>query len=120
MTEAVNKYGGSYLPEFYSDWVEDRRRQLELDFLDIASQYADITIRRDQPSKALTSLRNALNIDPYRDDLNERYLEVLLELGRRSDVISHFRAYRKMLEDDLGLQPAEKVVDLYSKAMGLE
>jgi LuxR family maltose regulon positive regulatory protein len=118
LTEAVNLYKGRFLPEFFSDWIGERRRELEYTYLDVAAEHADEALLRDQPQRALDSLRFALGFDPYRDDLNERYLRALLRLGRRSDVITHYRDYRRLLKEDLGLEPAEAVAEIFERASG--
>lgn len=115
LTEAVNLYNGKFLPEFFSDWASDRRRELEFLYLDVAAQHADEALLRDQPERAVRSLRVALAVDPYRDDLNEKYLRVLSRLDRRSDVLAHFQEYQRLLEEDLGLSPSEPIKAIYER-----
>ncbi|TFH32760.1 MAG: hypothetical protein E4G99_12360, partial [Anaerolineales bacterium] len=115
LTEAINSYGGSYLPEFDSEWVLDRRRLLELRYLDLLAQHAQEALIRNQPARALNTLRNALEIDPLRDDTNRQYLEVLGRLGRRSDVVEHYQRYMRLLSSELGLDPPEEIRSLYAR-----
>lgn len=115
LTEAINSYGGPYLPEFGSNWVSERRRALELRFIDLVATYADEALLRDQPLRAISTLREALKIDPTRDDLNLRILEALGRLGRRSEIVSHYERYVRQLADELGLDPSESVRDAYTR-----
>ncbi len=48
LTEAINSYGGPLLPEFSSDWVLERRRTLELRYLDLLAQNAQEAMMRTQ------------------------------------------------------------------------
>jgi LuxR family maltose regulon positive regulatory protein len=118
LTEAINSYGGIFMPEFTSDWVMDRRRSLELRFLELLIDHADEALIRNQPSRALASLRHALSINPYRDDINLRYLETLGLLERRSEIVAHYQQYIQLLSTELGLDPPESVRDLYSRLIG--
>lgn len=115
LTEAINSYGGPLLPEFSSDWVLEKRRTLELRYLDLLAQNAQEAMMRDQPARALQTLRQALEIDPYRDDTNMHYLEALGRLGRRSEVVEHYQRYIHLLSDELGLDPPDAVRELYTR-----
>ncbi len=118
LTEAINSYAGPYMPEFSSNWIIDRRRLLEMRYLDLAAHYADEALLRDQPTRAVNALRVALKMDPYRDDLNLRILEVLGRLGRRSEIVAHYQRYVRLLSDELGLDPPEVVRDTYTRLIG--
>ena len=118
LTEAINSYNGSYLPEFNSEWVLEKRRQLELRYLDLLAQHAQEALIRNQPAKALSTLRDAIEIDPLRDDTNRQYLEVLGRLGRRSDVVDHYQRYIRLLSSELGLDPPEEIRSLYARLIG--
>jgi two-component SAPR family response regulator len=118
LTAALNSYGGQFLPDFASDWVLERRRRLELTYLDLLATHADEAMGRDQPLKALATLRQALEIDPLRDDTNRRFLEALGRLGRRSELVVHYQRYVRLLSEELGLDPPESVRELYSRLIG--
>jgi len=115
LTEAINSYNGPFLPEFDSEWSVERRRELELRYLDLLGQHAQEALVRDQPGRALRTLRQALELDPLRDDTNLRYLEALGRLGRRTELVEHYQEYTRMLSRELGLDPPESVRELYSR-----
>ncbi len=118
LTEAISSYGGSFLPEISSEWVIERRRELELYYLDLLTLHANEALVRDQPTRALRTLRQALDIDPYRDDTNLHFLEALGRLGRRSEAIDHYQRYVRLLADELSLDPPEEIRDLYTRLIG--
>ena len=70
---------------------------------------------RDQPHRALQTLRQALEIDPYRDDTNYQLLEALGRLGRRREVVEHYQRFIQLLAEDLGLDPSEEIRNLYTR-----
>jgi two-component SAPR family response regulator len=114
-TEAIRQYQGPFLLESESDWVVERRRYLEMVYLDLVSQHADEALMRDQPLRAVQLLQDALVVDPYRDDLNLRYILLLGRLNRRSEIVSHYQRYVTLLSSDLGLDPSEEVRDAYAR-----
>jgi ATP/maltotriose-dependent transcriptional regulator MalT/DNA-binding SARP family transcriptional activator len=115
LTEAVNSYAGEFLPELASDWAVDRRRELEIQYLEVLSAFGEEALTRDQPQPAVEHIRRGLAIDPYRDDLNAQYMEALGRLGRRSEVVTHYQRYTNLLESELGLDPPREVRDLYAR-----
>ena len=115
LTEAVNLYGGQFLPEFDSEWVDERRRSLELRYLDLLASYSEEALVRGQASEAIGLLREALTLDPLRDDTNRFYLEALGTLGRRSEIVTHYQEYVRALGEELGLDPPEDVREFYDR-----
>jgi len=118
ITEAINSYGGEFLTEFTTEWVVERRRGLGFSFLELLTTHAEEALVRNQPLRALGSLRRALALDPYRDDINLRYLETLGLLERRSEIVAHYQQYVQLLSNELGLDPPESVRVLYSRLIG--
>ncbi|MEK7683104.1 MAG: BTAD domain-containing putative transcriptional regulator, partial [Chloroflexota bacterium] len=115
LTEAVRTYGGEFHPELDKAWVDERRRSLELRYLDILASYSEEALVRDRPSEAVNLLREALSLDPLRDDTNRFYLEALGRLGRRSEIVAHYQEYVRLLSQELGLDPPEDLRDLYDR-----
>ncbi|MFQ5943177.1 MAG: BTAD domain-containing putative transcriptional regulator [Anaerolineales bacterium] len=115
LTEAVNLYGGEFLPELDSEWIDERRRSLELRYLDLLENLSEEALLQGQPSNVVALLRDALRIDPLRDEANRYYLEALGRLGRRSEIVAHYQEYVRLLADELGLDPSEEVRELYDR-----
>jgi LuxR family maltose regulon positive regulatory protein len=115
LTEAVNTYTGEFAPEIGSEWAQERRRELEVHFLEVLSAYGEEALGRDQPQRAVDHIRRGLAIDPYRDDLNAQYMEALGRLGRRSEVVVHYQRYTNLLGTELGLDPPREVRELYTR-----
>jgi len=115
LTEAINSYGGQFLVEFSQDWVLERRRDLEMRYLDLLAAHAEEALIRDQPQRAVATLRQALQIDPLRDDTNLHFMEALGRLGRRSELVDHYQSYMQLLSVELGLDPPEEVRRMYAR-----
>ncbi len=64
LTEAVNLYSGEFLPEFDSEWIDERRRSLELRYLDLLASLSEESLLQGQPANVVGLLRKALSIDP--------------------------------------------------------
>jgi DNA-binding SARP family transcriptional activator len=118
LTEAVNAYSGPYLPEFTTDWVIENRRTLERRLLHLLTLHSEEALVHGEPLRAVESVRLALTIEPLRDDLNLRYIELLGRLQRRSEAVAHYQRYRRMLSEELGLDPPPAVREAYDRLIG--
>lgn len=117
LTEAISLYPGPYLVDVASDWAEQRRRNLESRYLDLVSSQADEAITRNDPARAVLRVREALLLDPLRDDLNMKLLQLLALQGRRSELVAHYRRYVSLLSTELGLDPSREISNLYSSLL---
>ncbi len=86
--------------------------------MDLLANHAEEAMVRNQPANAVGSLRRALDIDPYRDDINRQFIESLARLDRRSEIVAHYQRYIRLLADDLGIDPPDSIRALYSKLIG--
>jgi DNA-binding SARP family transcriptional activator len=118
LSEAIHACHGPFLPEFSADWVVERRRELEARFLQLLTAHAEEAVARGQPNQAVDSFRQAMQIDPLREDLNLRYLELLSRLDRRTEAIGHYQRYVQLLSNELGLDPSPALRELYKRLLG--
>ncbi|MCX6069661.1 MAG: BTAD domain-containing putative transcriptional regulator, partial [Chloroflexi bacterium] len=115
LTEAVNSYGGAFLPESDSAWVMLRRRQLQSRYIDLLVAGAEESLTRDQVARAAQLLREAVEHEPLRDDLHEQLMRALHRMGRRNEIVELYQRYVHALSEDLGLDPPDQLRDLYTR-----
>ncbi|MEX2030116.1 MAG: BTAD domain-containing putative transcriptional regulator [Anaerolineales bacterium] len=115
LTEAAGLYGGEFLVGDGSNWARARRGSLDATFTRIAEAYAEEAVQRGNRPSAIEVLRRALDVDPYNDNLNLKYLELLGGMGRRTDVVSHYARYVRLLGDELGLEPPATLREAYDR-----
>jgi ATP/maltotriose-dependent transcriptional regulator MalT/DNA-binding SARP family transcriptional activator len=115
LTEAVNSYGGAFLPESDSAWVMLRRRQLQSRYIDLLIAGAEESLTRDQVARAAQLLREAVAHEPLRDDLHEQLMRALHRMGRRNEIVELYQRYVRALSEDLGLDPPDQLRDLYTR-----
>ncbi|MCC6190989.1 MAG: tetratricopeptide repeat protein [Anaerolineales bacterium] len=106
---------GDYLPEVDTDWANSRRQKLQALHVQILAEYADELLRYTRYSEARQVLERVLEHEPLRDDLHGRMLICLAALGRRHEVVDHYRRYREGLRSELGLDPPAEIRQLYAR-----
>ncbi len=115
LSTASALYRGDYLPELDTDWASERRRTLKDLHIKVLSEYADELLRFTRYGEARTTLARALLDEPLRDDLHGRMLMCLAAMGRRYEVVDHYRRYRELLRSELGLDPPGEIRQLYAR-----
>lgn len=115
LTQAVEAYGGPFLPEYHSDWVLDRRRALEADYLELLLDHSEAAAAKGQRRAATGSLEQALAVEPMREDINLRYLQLLRQQGRISEAVRHYHSLVHQLSDELGVDPSAELRRLYEE-----
>jgi LuxR family maltose regulon positive regulatory protein len=93
LERAEEVYTGTFLTEFYTEWVEDRRRELEHAYLGILSLLADLQAEKGNIDKAVTLLEKLLSIDPYQEDAYCRIMRLHLERKNRSLALLVYQKY---------------------------
>lgn len=120
--EAVALYKGDFLCDFYLpdsaafeewtlSWREDFRRRT-LDALDALSNRA---IRQGDLDDGVQFARRQIEIDNLREPAHYQLMQALAMSGRRAESLNHFEAYRKMLQDELAVEPAPEFVELHNR-----
>ena len=112
---AVELYTGDYLADMPVDWAQERRQALSALHVEVRRAYADELIKLTRYAEAREVITRALAIEPFRDDLHERMLYCLAGLGRRHEIIDHYRRYRDLLRVELGIDPSPALRTLYAR-----
>jgi DNA-binding SARP family transcriptional activator len=106
---ATSLYSGAFAPNLDSNWVRNRRRELEETFVDATLAYSRVALQVGEPEKAIVRLRRASSVDPYREDVAAVLLKCLWRAGRRAEAQHFSRSFADLVRRDLGLGPSEQV-----------
>jgi len=75
-------------------------------------QLAEAELARGQASMALEVLESAIARRPFREGLRGLEMVALYRLGRQADALAAFRALRRCLAEELGLEPTPALCGL--------
>jgi ATP/maltotriose-dependent transcriptional regulator MalT/DNA-binding SARP family transcriptional activator len=96
LEKSVELYKGSFMEEYYSDWTEAQRHELENKYLKTLSKLASYNGHCGKIDQAISLLEKFISIDPYHDDVYRQMMEWHLEAG---DKISARRIYRQYINN---------------------
>ncbi|MBI3930311.1 MAG: response regulator [Armatimonadetes bacterium] len=110
-------YRGPYLEGSYLDWALDLRNRLELQVLDVLGRLAAETERRGQHQEALEHSQRVLDLDPCCQEAHLIRMRAFLALRRPEEAVRQFQHCRDVLNEELDMEPAPPLVNLYQQAV---
>jgi DNA-binding SARP family transcriptional activator len=122
---AAELYRGDFLEGFYvrnapdfEDWwltERGRLRDLMLEGLQALANHYDREGRLDE---AMAATRRLLELEPWREAAHRRLMTWLALSGQRSSALAQYEVCRRILADELAVEPAEETRALYDRIRG--
>jgi DNA-binding SARP family transcriptional activator len=100
------------LPDWYDDWVlleRERYRQLRLHALDIL---CDRLTRAGRLALAMETGLASLAAEPLRESAHRALIRIHLAEGNKAEALRQYRLYRRLLHEQLGLEPSSQIEEL--------
>ena len=110
---ATALYGGDLFEDDpYEDWMSVRRRYLRETHLTILGELADCETALGDPSAAIGLCRQALLVEPEREDVHRRLMEAYARVGQRAQALRQFALCADVLRRRLHADPSRETVAL--------
>jgi DNA-binding SARP family transcriptional activator len=100
---------GDLLPDWYDDWVLDDReglRQTRLHTLETLARRLGASGRH---ADAIQAALVAIRLEPLRETAHRSLIEIHLTEGNWSEACRQFQRYRKLLREELGVEPSDSM-----------
>lgn len=105
---------GELLPGWYEDWVlfeRERVRQLRLRALEALASYL---CRRGDYATAINTALEAIRLEPLRESAHHTLITVHVREENVIEAVRHFRSFRQLLRNELGVEPSPRLAALIS------
>ncbi|MDP3064539.1 MAG: BTAD domain-containing putative transcriptional regulator [Chloroflexota bacterium] len=112
LSQALLLYRGPFLPEFYSEWCETERRQMESCNLEAMALLAGYYAGRGDFERAALLCEQILQVDPFDEGALQGALEYHARGGHRELSLRTYRRAEQVYRKELGCAPPEPVRDL--------
>lgn len=109
-------YRGPFLMGHNDPWVLRLRQAYRAGYLEALVNLAEDWLSRDRAEFAIRFYRQALDVDPSRQDIHRQLLHIYAHLGRRSDVVAHYQNLQQVLHQ-LGREMDSATERLYREIM---
>ncbi len=110
--KAVDLYNGDFLVDMDRDWIISRRQTLYEAYIEALIGLGECARQRRDFRSALEAFKNALDKEPYREDINRKIMVCYADLGEKHQVISQFNAFSDRLREDLAVEPSAETIAL--------
>jgi len=106
---------GDLLPGWYDDWVQDEREWLRQTRLHALEALARRLSASGRHADAIQAALAAIRLEPLRETAHRSLIELHLAEGNWSEASGQFQRYRRLLRDELGLEPSDSMRLLLEK-----
>ena len=103
---------GELLPDWYDDWVLQRREQLRLLRLLALEAVCEELAAAGRHTEAAIAALAAVAADPLRESARRLLIGTCLGAGNRAEAVRQFVDFRARLQRELGLEPSPRMLDL--------
>jgi DNA-binding SARP family transcriptional activator len=104
--------GGELLGDWYDDWVLIERERLHQLRLYALEALAERLTAAGRFARAAESARAAVAAEPLRESAHRVLIQVHLAQGNRGEALCQFDVYRRIMRDELDLEPSADVARL--------
>jgi DNA-binding SARP family transcriptional activator len=120
LAQAVTHYTGDFLAGFYGvdsnlfeEWVLAKREELQRQALLMLERLVAQYEEQGDYELAQQYAQRQLALDSLREESHRRLMRLLTLSGRRSEALAQYLACRRILAEELGVEPAPETTALY-------
>jgi DNA-binding SARP family transcriptional activator len=122
LTEAVALYQGDFLEGFglrdsvaYDDWQFFQAEELRQELASALERLVFEHTAQGNREAALPYARRWLALDPLHEPAHRQLMQLYAQTGRRSAALRQYEECVRILDEELGLAPAEETTALYEQ-----
>ena len=120
MNVALEILARPFLPGESSAWVEAVRLDIRALYVRALEGAAEIGARAGNTASAVELAREVIELEPFRESGYRRLMRLHLEAGDRAEAVRTYEQCRRVLAEELGVDPAPETNDLYVSALRRE
>ncbi len=106
----LSLYRGPYLEGCYMEWALAQRTRIEHLVADAFERLMLYCVGLERWRECHEVALRLLELDPYNQKAHETVLDANLGLGRPEEALRHFKACKKLLQREMGLEPTIEIV----------
>ncbi len=112
---AIELYRGDFLEEFYDNWAEEQRAYYRNLYFATLKELADHYHRAEQYEQAINYCQIIIKRDPYREDIHRQLMDAYAHTGNRAALRDQYENLKKLLMEELGVDPLPETVATYKR-----
>jgi DNA-binding SARP family transcriptional activator len=121
LAEALSLWRGSALADLELEgFAGDEARRLEELRLTATEEWLDVQLQLGQHSEVVADLEALVRANPLRENLRANLMIALYRCGRQADALRVHHEGRRILVDELGIEPDRRLQQLYAQILRQE
>ena len=119
---AVALYRGTFLEGFslkessaFEDWSLLVRERLQRQVLTALARLAEAYEERGEARRACDYAWRQVELEPWHEEAHQQLMHLLALSGQRSAALAQYEACRRILREELGVEPARETTALYER-----
>lgn len=113
LREALALWRGEPLAGLHGDWAGRMRESWQFERLDAVLRWADLELRLSNAASTLALLSELAARYPLIESLNAALIRALLAAGRGAEALARYSGTRRLLIEELGLEPGPELRQLH-------
>jgi DNA-binding SARP family transcriptional activator/tetratricopeptide (TPR) repeat protein len=115
--KALALYRGDFMQSVYDEWVDEHRSYYREQYLRILESLAATAEKLKEWPRALDLAHQILRDDSFREDIHCTIMRAHAALGNRVAVKEQYESLRKLLREELGVEPVAETQKIYRDLM---
>lgn len=115
---ALPLYRGEFMQGSYEPWVEEQRTYYREQYLRLLEALAGVAQTAEDWPKAMQLAQRIIHEDQFREDIHCMVMRAHAALGNRGAVKDHYEGLKRLLENELGVEPNPETRKLYLQLVG--
>lgn len=124
LEKAKELYRGEFLQEFYlkncqdfNDWIFYERERCQKNHNDLSYRLVALYLEKNQYEKAILILEEMLYINPFKEDVYLKLMEIYMKTNDRQAAIKQYERCEYVLRQELNIPPGEDLKNLHKKLL---
>jgi len=117
LQQALAMYRGDFLADSYEPWVEDLRAGFAGTYENALEQTALLYSELENHEKALDTYQKLLQRNPFREEIHTRLMMCYHYMGDRRSLKQQYQSLRRILREELEVEPLPETASLYETLM---
>ena len=101
-------------PDFDS-WLAAQREELHDQYIGALRAQVDACMRRAAWASGIQAARRLIIAEPWLEDAHRQLMQMLATSGQRQAAIAQYHACRRLLRDELGIEPQPQITALFER-----
>jgi DNA-binding SARP family transcriptional activator/pimeloyl-ACP methyl ester carboxylesterase len=106
-----------FLPGESGAWVEAVRLEMRALYVRALEAAADVRAGAGNAAGAVELAQEVIGLEPFRESGYRRLMQLHLDAGDRAEAVRTYEQCRRVLAEELGVDPASETHDLYISAL---